>query len=174
MSDQTNRPKTMSQQPTQHFTIDDLSLHAGGEEGQGGTANAVMQTWFHLFRTAQIHAVDNQALQRPIATMAEMTNTLVPKEGRISFQAKDKALFVNGSKLRLSSDEYELAREIFQFFEERGIGGFSIEAPMNAGAVRGLLSASVNTPERKFEKREAAIKAANLPFRPNKPLGTGK
>ncbi|HEY8133392.1 MAG TPA: HD domain-containing phosphohydrolase [Thermoanaerobaculia bacterium] len=175
MSDETNRPKTSSQQPTQQFTIDNLSLHAGDEEpGQAGTANVVMQTWFQLFRTAQIHAVDNQALQRPIAAMVDMTNTLIPKEGRLSFQAKDKALFVNGTKLRLSSDEYELAREIFQFFEERGIGGFTIEAPMNTAAVRGLLNALVYTPERKFDKLEAAVKAANLPFRLNKPLGSGK
>src|SRR5437667_9125872 len=106
------------------FSIDGLSLRLGAEEAGQNAGNVVMQTWFHLFRTAQIHAVDNQALQKPIAAMVDMTNTLIPKEGRLSFQAKDKALFVNGTKLRLSSDEYELAREIFQFFEERGIGGF--------------------------------------------------
>src|SRR2546428_10930391 len=164
MSDETNRPKTMSQQPTQHFTIDDLSLHAGGEEVGGGTPNAVMQTWFQLFRTAQIHAIDNQALQRPVAAMVEMTNDLVPKEGRVALQAKDRALFVNGNKLRLSTDEYELAREIFTFFEERGIGGFAIEAPMDSEGVRKLLTALVYTPERRFEKLEAAAEAGRLPF----------
>jgi HD-GYP domain-containing protein (c-di-GMP phosphodiesterase class II) len=174
MSDETTRPKTMSQQPTQRVTIDDLSLHAGDEEavGQSGP-NLVMNVWFQLFRTAQIHAVDNQALQRPIAAMVEMTETLVPKEGRVSFQAKDNALFVNGAKLRLSTDEYELARAIFEFFEERDIGGFSIETPMDTAGVRALLTALVYTPERKYEKLEAAVKAANLPFRLNKPLGGG-
>ncbi len=176
MSDPTQRPKTMSQQPTQRVTIDNLSLRAGEDDAaaQAGGPNVVMHVWFQLFRTAQIHAIDNQALQRPIATMVEMTNTLVPKEGRLAFQAKDKALFVNGTKLRLSSDEYELAREIFQFFEERGIGGFTIEAPMNTEAVRALLGALVYMPERKFDKIDAAVKAAKLPFRLNKPLGTGK
>src|SRR5262249_5187076 len=99
---------------------------------------------------------------------------LVPREGRVALQAKDKALFVNGSKLRLSSDEYELARDVFTFFEERGIGGFAIEAPMDAAAVRKLLSALVYTPGRKFDKLEAAVKAANIPFRLHKPLGSGK
>jgi HD-GYP domain-containing protein (c-di-GMP phosphodiesterase class II) len=160
--------------PTKQFSIDGLSLKLGAEEQGASSGNIVMQTWFHLFRTAQIHAIDNQALQRPIAAMAEMTNTLVPQEGRIAFQAKDKALFVNGSKLRLTSDEYELAREVFTFFEERGIGGFAIEAPMDDAAVRRLLSALIYTPDRGFEKLEAAVKAANIPFRLNKPLGTGK
>lgn len=160
--------------PTKQFSIDGLSLKLGAEDQTQTAGNIVMQTWFQLFRTAQIHAVDNQALQRPIAAMAEMTNTLVPKEGRVALQAKDKALFVNGNKLRLTSDEYELAREVFTFFEERGIGGFSIEAPMDAAAVRKLLSALIYTPERKFDKLEAAIKAANIPFRLNKPLGGGK
>src|SRR5581483_5917576 len=162
-------------EPPKHVSIDDLSLRAGGEEptGEGGP-NAVMHTWFQLFRTAQIHAIDNQALQRPIAMMVEMTNTLVPKEGRISFQAKDKALFVNGTKLRLSSDEYDLARDIFQFFEERGIGGFTIEGVMDTAAVRSLLSALVYTPDRRFDRLDAAVKSARLPFRLNKPLGSGK
>ena len=160
--------------PTKQFSIDGLSLNLDAEDQGAGSGNIVMQMWFQLFRTAQIHAIDNQALQRPIAAMADMTNTLVPREGRIAFQAKDKALFVNGSKLRLTSDEYELAREVFTFFEERGIGGFAIEAPMDAEAIRRLLSALVYTPERRYEKLEAAVKAANIPFRLNKPLGTGK
>ena len=106
--------------------------------------------------------------------MVEMTNDLVPKEGRVALQAKDRALFVNGNKLRLSTDEYELAREIFTFFEERGIGGFAIEAPMDSEGVRKLLTALVYTPERRFEKLEAAVKAASIPFRLNKPLGVKK
>jgi len=168
MSDETARP-------TQKVTIDNLSLRAGGDEVAVATGpNVVMHTWFHLFRTAMIHAIDNQALQRPISAMAEMTQTLVNREGRVSFQAKDKSLFVNGEKLRLSSDEYELASEIFEFFEERGIGGFSIEGALDAKAVRSLLSALVYTNERQFEKLESAIKSASLPFRLNKPMGAGK
>jgi len=160
---------------TQKMNIDDLSLHAGGDDIAAVKGpNAVMHTWFQLFRTAMIHAIDNQALQKPIASMVEMTETLVPREGRVSFQAKDKSLFVNGTKLRLSTDEYELAREIFEFFEERGIGGFSIDGGMDTAAVRALLSALIYTNEREFGKLEAAVKAAGIPFRLNKPMGTGK
>jgi HD-GYP domain-containing protein (c-di-GMP phosphodiesterase class II) len=138
------------------------------ETAPENSPNVVMHTWFHLFRTAQIHAIDNQALQRPIAAMVEMTNTLLPREGRISFQAKDQSLFVNGAKLRLSTEEYELAHDIFGFFEERGISGFILEGPKNTESVRALLSALVYGSERKFEKLDAAIKAANLPLRLHK------
>jgi len=164
----------MSEESKQ-FTIDGLSLRLGQDEaGQQSSGNIVMHTWFQLFRTAQIHAIDNQALQRPVAAMVEMTNTLVPKEGRVALQAKDNALFVNGNKLRLTAEEYELAKEIFSFFEERGIGGFAIEAPLDTAAIRKLLAALVYTSDRKYDKLEAAIKAANIPFRLNKPLGGGK
>ena len=140
----TDPTKTQSQQPTQRVTIDDLALR-GAEDvlGEGGGPNAVMHTWFQLFRTAQIHAIDNQALQRPIVAMVEMTNDVVPREGHVSFQAKDKSIFVNGAKLRLSTDEYELAGAVFDFFEERGIGGFFIDKPMDAEAVRKLLAVLV-------------------------------
>lgn len=158
---------------TQKMNIDDLSLHAGGDDPAVKGPNAVMHTWFQLFRTAMIHAIDNQALQKPIQAMVDMTQTLVPREGRVSFQSKDKSLYVNGTKLRLSSDEYELAREIFDFFEERGIGGFSIDGGMDVAAVRTLLHALVYTNEREFVKLESAVKSAGIPFRLNKPMGSG-
>src|SRR6266849_1333924 len=108
----TDPTKTQSQQPTQRVTIDDLAIR-GADNALGEGPNAVMHTWFQLFRTAQIHAIDNQALQRPIVAMVEMTNDVVPREGHVSFQAKDKSIFVNGTKLRLSTDEYELAGAVF-------------------------------------------------------------
>jgi len=152
-------------------TIDDVT--ARGPAGDA-PANAVMQVWFQLFRTASIHAIDNQALQRPVEAMAEMTRALVPREGRVSLQAKDNALFVNGTKLRMSGDEWKLARDIFEFFDQRGIGGFTIEAPMDANAVRELLQALIYTPERRFDRLDAAMKAANIPFRLHPPLAAGK
>jgi HD-GYP domain-containing protein (c-di-GMP phosphodiesterase class II) len=171
----TDPTKTQSQQPTQRVTIDDLAIR-GADNALGEGPNAVMHTWFQLFRTAQIHAIDNQALQRPIVAMVEMTNDVVPREGHVSFQAKDKSIFVNGTKLRLSTDEYELAGAVFDFFEERGMGGFTINKPMDADAVRKLLAVLVYSPpaDRKFEKLDAALKAAGIPFRLNKPLGAAK
>ncbi|HEY6843696.1 MAG TPA: hypothetical protein VI391_05965, partial [Thermoanaerobaculia bacterium] len=70
--------------PTKPFSIEGLSLRLGEEEAASSQGNQVMQLWFQLFRTAQIHQLDNQALQRPIAAWVEMTNTLVPKEGRVA------------------------------------------------------------------------------------------
>ncbi len=143
-------------------------------DSAGGGPNAVMHAWFQLFRTAQIHAIDNQALQRPIVTMVEMTRAIVPKEGRVSLQSKDKDLLVNGTKLRLSNEEQALAREVVAFFEERGIGGFTIEAPLDAAAVRALLAAMVYTQERNYERLESAIKGARIPLRLNRPMAAAK
>lgn len=164
------------QQPTQRFTIDALSLTTADSAGQFSGPNAVMHVWFQLFRTAQIHALENQALQRPIAAMVEMTATLVPREGRISFQAKDKSLFVNSTKLRLSTDEFALAKDVFNFLEERGIGGFAIDAPLAEPAIRKLLTIMVYAPpaERKFEKIDAALKASGIAFKVNKAMGVGR
>jgi len=153
--------------PKPPVTIDDLAPHGAAEV----PPNAVMQIWFQLFRTASIHAIDNQALQRPVEAMVEMTRALVPREGRVSLQAQDSALFVNGTKLRMSGDEWKLAGETFEFFEQRGMGGFTIEAPMDADAVRALLQALVYTPERRFDRLEAAVREANVPFRLHRPPG---
>ena len=156
-------------------TIDWLGLQ--GDDGSAQTGpNLVLHHWFQLFRTAQIHTLDNEALQRPIAAMAELTATMIPRDGPISFQAKDRSLFVNATKLHLSSEEFELAKQVFEFFEERGIGGFEIDAPLTTDAIAKLLNILIYAPpaERRLERIGAALKAAAIPFKVNKPLGGGK
>jgi HD-GYP domain-containing protein (c-di-GMP phosphodiesterase class II) len=160
---------------TTRVTIDDLGLttSAGGGDLRGG-ANAFLYAWFQLFKTAQIHSIENQALAKPIQNFVDSSGRIVAQEGRVSFQAKDKALFQNSVKLKLSSDEYELAYDIFQFFEERGLGGFVIDGGLGADDVRQILRVLVYAPqsERKFAPIDAALRAAGLAFRVNKTLGT--
>jgi HD-GYP domain-containing protein (c-di-GMP phosphodiesterase class II) len=145
-----------------HVHLDDArSLH-------GAT---FVQAWFQLIRIAQLHAVDNQALQRPIQALADLT------AGRqISFQVKEGAPFVNGTRVRLSNEEYELAHAIVVFLKERGMGGFTIEGPLTAESVRRLLAVLVYAPpaERTYEKIESALTAHSLPFRIHRPLAGGK
>lgn len=152
-----------------HVTIDDLALHSG-DGGRPIGPNEVMYVWFQLFRTAQIHAIDNHALQRPIDAMVDLTERMVALEGRVSLQAKDRALFVNGQKLKLSDDEYEAAFDIFDFFEQRGMGGFVIESALEDADVRAVLNIFVYAPasERTFAKIDAALRASDLRFRINK------
>ncbi len=133
--------------------------------------NALVHAWFQLTRIAQIHAIDNQALQRPIQALADLTSSITGSESQLSFQMKDGALFVNGAKVKLSSEEYELAHNIFVFLKERGMGGFTIEAALNADTVRELLMILIYAPpaERTYERIEAALTARGLPFRINRP-----
>ena len=117
----------MTEPTTSRMTIDALALHMADSAGAELGPNAVMYTFFQLFKTAQIHAIDNQALLRPIQTMIDLTSSMVSREGRVSFQAKDRAIFVNSAKLKLSTDEYELANGIFDFFDRcDGVGTSSI------------------------------------------------
>lgn len=156
--------------PTQPISGGEDALSAAAGEAMQ-SLNAVLYAWFQLFKTAQIHAIDNQALHRPIEVMANLTASLA-SDRRLSFQAQDQAIFVNGTKLKLSTDEYTLAGSIFEFFEERGMGGFTIDAPLTPDAIRRLLSFMVYAPaaERRFDKLESAIKAAGIPFHLNKPF----
>ncbi len=168
-------PRTQSE-PTQRMTIDTLALQMADAGAAEQGPNAVMYAFFQLFKTAQIHAIENQALQRPIQSMIDLTSSIVAREGRVSFQTKDRAIFVNSAKLKLSTDEYELANGIFDFFEERGMGGFVVDGALSGDAIRKLLHILVYAPtsERKFDRLDAALKSSGLPFRINKPLGTGK
>jgi HD-GYP domain-containing protein (c-di-GMP phosphodiesterase class II) len=173
-----SNPQDKSQQleePSQRLTIDELGLTAevDGQDTDLGPKGFVF-VWFQLFRTAQIHAIDNQALQRPVQNFIDSVSHILSTDGSLSFQSKDGTLFLNSVKLALSTDEYnEAAEPIFDFFEERGMGGFRIESQFNVESVHQLLRIFVYAPaaERKLPTIQSALQAAGLPFRINKPLG---
>ncbi|HEV8255162.1 MAG TPA: HD domain-containing phosphohydrolase [Vicinamibacteria bacterium] len=171
-------PGTTASRPTvtQRLTIDSLKLAGAGSEAAARGPNAFFHVFFQLFKTAQIHGIDNQALQRPIQTFITISGEILSREGRISFQAADRQLFQNSVKLRVSTEEFELAFDTFEFFEERGIGGFVLDGSLDVEAVRRLLQTLVYAPpgERKFAALDAALRAAGLPFRINKTLGVGR
>lgn len=162
---------------TKRTTIDELRLTVGGEgpaKVEGPTA--FMHAFFQLFKTAQIHSIDNQALIRPIKNFIDVSSALLSREGRISYQSKDRALFLNGVKLKVSSEEYELAYDTFEFLDERGMGGFSMEGSLDVAGVHRLLEILVYAPaaRRKLAVLVAELREAGLPFRVNKTLGAGK
>lgn len=158
------------------FTIDELSLTTGPvvEAGEGAPRDFFF-AWFQLFRTAQIHALGNRALEEPIRRFSRMTRELVAREGHVSLQAKDRAIFFNSVKIKLSSEDFELASYIFELFDRLKMGGFLIEEAMNPEQVRQLLRVMVYAPpvERTFERIRARLAEKNLPVRVNRTLTTG-
>jgi HD-GYP domain-containing protein (c-di-GMP phosphodiesterase class II) len=177
-----NRPTapgaTIGSRPTatQRVSIDSLKLAGAGTESAARGPNAFLHVFFQLYKTAQIHGIDNQALQRPIQSFIAVSGEILSREGRISFQAADRQLFQNSVKLRVSTEEYELAHDTFEFFDERGMGGFVLDGPFDVAGVRRLLQILVYAPpaERKFAALDAALRAAGLPFRVNKSLTVGR
>lgn len=156
-------------------TIDELGLTAAaGDEAKTLGPREFLFAWFQLFRTAQIHAIDNRAVRRPVENFIEVSKQMLEREGSVSFQAKDGTLFINSMKMKLSSEEYyEVAGPIFEFCQQRGMGGFVLEGELDSEAVLLLLRIFVYElePENAFGKIQSALQAAQLPLRINKPLG---
>lgn len=162
--------------PAKTLTIDQLGLTAAQEvvaADQG--PNSMLYAWFQLFKTAQIHAIENQALHRPVQNFITVANRILSQEGKVSLQSKDRAIFINSQKLKLTSEEYELAYGVSEFFEERGMGGFTIDGSFDVAAVHRLLRIMVydTTQPRKRERLQAALAAEQVPMRINKTLGIG-
>ncbi len=174
MSDE--KPETA--QGTRSITLDDMNLGASPEsDAESSGPRSFLFAWFQLFKTAQIHAIENRALEAPVKKFVDVTSKIVAREGAASFQAKDGTLFLNSVKLNLSTDEYyEIAESVFDFFEDRGMGGFVVEGAFDAERVLELLRILVYAPhaERSHKKIQERLEAANLPFRVNQTLGVRK
>jgi HD-GYP domain-containing protein (c-di-GMP phosphodiesterase class II) len=133
--------------------------------------NAILFAFYQLFKTAQMHAIDNQALIRPIQTMFELSTAVFKRDGRVSLQMGDRVLFLNGTRLKVSTEEYEFANRVFEFFREHGMAGFDIDAALTPDSIRKVLQILVYAPpqDRTFEKIDAALKAAQIGFNVIKP-----
>jgi HD-GYP domain-containing protein (c-di-GMP phosphodiesterase class II) len=160
-------------EPTLRTSLEDLALATAAGAEKANPANQLFSAWFQLFRTAQIHALENQATRRAIHRFAQAAGRVVAKEGYASLQARDQTLFLNQVKLKLSSEEYELASDVFAFFADRGMGGFSIEGALDDEGVRRLLQVLVYAPpaERAFERLKGRLRQTGLPVQVNRPLG---
>jgi HD-GYP domain-containing protein (c-di-GMP phosphodiesterase class II) len=157
LSDPTEKRPTLSQPLP--LPIADADVFSKGP-------NAILFAFYQLFKTAQMHAIDNQALLRPIQTMFELSSAIFKRDGRVSLQMGDRVLFLNGVRLKLSTEEYEFANRVFELFRERGMAGFDIDAALTPDSIRKVLQILVYAapPERTFEKIDAALKAAQLGF----------
>jgi HD-GYP domain-containing protein (c-di-GMP phosphodiesterase class II) len=156
------------------LTIDDLGLTTVGGDSKEFGPRDFLFALFRLFRTAEIHALDNEALRRPAQNFMDLTSRIVLTDGTVSLQGKDGTLFVNSVKISLSTDEYyEVAEPLFEFLEERGMGGFVVEGPLTQEQLQALLRLLVYAPpaDRTFVQLQGKLAAAGLPVRINKPLG---
>ncbi|HUP48335.1 MAG TPA: HD domain-containing phosphohydrolase [Thermoanaerobaculia bacterium] len=140
-------------------------MNRAAGEARNVRGNTFVQAWFQLIRIAQLHAIDNDALQRPIRNLVDIT-AAAGAESQLSLQMKEGALLLNGARIRLSNEEYELVHTIATFLKGRGLGGFTIEGPLTAEAVRRLLSILIYAEpgDRTYAKIETALTAARLPF----------
>ncbi|MFQ5789010.1 MAG: HD-GYP domain-containing protein [Acidobacteriota bacterium] len=172
------RDHAEAQEPSCSLTIDELGLTSTVElEGKELGSKDFLFAWFQLFRTAQIHAIGNDALRRSVENFIAVSSGFLSREGAVSLQAKDGILFLNSAKLTLTSDEYHgTAEPLFDFFADRGIGGFVVEHPFDVETVRKLLQILVYSPpeELKFDRIQTKLIEAGVPFRINRPLGVRK
>ncbi|HET8645962.1 MAG TPA: hypothetical protein VFO85_10755, partial [Vicinamibacteria bacterium] len=65
--------------PTRRLSIDDLGLAAAPDAAAAESANAFLYAWFQLFKTAQIHSIDNQALGRPVQQFAGLVGRTIAR-----------------------------------------------------------------------------------------------
>jgi HD-GYP domain-containing protein (c-di-GMP phosphodiesterase class II) len=133
---------------------------------------AFFYAWFQLFRTAQIHALDNQAMRPPVRRFTDLMNHMVRQEGHASLQTRDGAVFFNSVKVRLGAEELHLSDDLFELFQRRGMGGFVVEGLLEENQVLRLVQILVCSPRGQLSvgQLNASLREAGLPIRVNRPL----
>lgn len=145
------------------ITLKYLTLKKDREELKD-EAISFFYRFFQLIKNAHFHKINNQALLTPINNFLDCLNELLLKENNINLEYKDNTLFYNKNRIRFNSEEFEYAKDIFKFFEERQIGGIAFKGNLKKEEIFKFLSIFVYSNIKEFEKIKLEIERENLPI----------
>ncbi len=145
------------------ITLKYLTLKKDGEELKD-EAISFFYRFFQLIKNAHFHKINNQALLTPIKNFLDCLNELLLKENNINLEYKDNTLFYNKNRIKFTSEEFEYAKDIFKFFEERQIEAILFKGSLRQEDIFKFLSIFVYSNLKDYEKIKAEIEKENLPL----------
>jgi len=140
------------------------SIKIKGEDLEKNEGIDFFYKFFQLIKNAYFHNINNVALKAPINNFEEILHKIISKEGFLTFQYKDNTLFFNNNRIKFSSEEFDYAKDVFKFFEERGIGKISFKFPLKEEEILKFLSIFVYSKIRDFNILKREIEKENLPI----------
>jgi len=99
-----------------------------------------LSTLYMLVRNVKLHPPDNEIFVKPLESLRDQINTIVAADGAFNLQAVETTCYLNGRQLRLEFNTLENIRYLTNEFQERGVGGFSVQRNVNVNELRDFVS----------------------------------
>jgi HD-GYP domain-containing protein (c-di-GMP phosphodiesterase class II) len=142
-----------------------------GNVSEGGgqkAARALVVALNSAIRAVRLYPVENAAVQKAIGELGNSAERVLDAEGQCAVRRAGDYLFVNGTRLRLTFDNYAAVASLLAMFREAGIGGIGLfERPQPRAWV--VLLSFLQSPPVEYPEEErlaqfaARLEAANVP-----------
>ena len=138
----------------------------------------LINQFFILLKTAQIHDSGNIALSQPVDNLLVIIRGLRSEIGEdVSIQVRDDYIFVNEMKLKMDLEGFISFIAIIEEFKKRQMGGIEFKAEVNGSDLRKFACAMVHLDTKQtspFDMLNQELKRQGIPGIEIEPLETQK
>lgn len=122
-------------------------------QGEGGSLAELVrelglrfvQQFTGLLRLARMHALDNEAFNKPVADFASLIAELAGVLGAIHVVAVEDQVYVNDVRMRLPHEE---GGTLSQLLKRHNVGGISFHSRLDEPQIRGMVACFSEAPAR--------------------------
>jgi hypothetical protein len=121
-------------------------------------SRGVLNSTFVLCRLAMMHSLNNEAFNKPLASMVHTVNTLVSRGGYFSLKLSGDSFFVNNNMIRLDSASFASAEYLVEVFRRLAVGSITATAPIDGpGLIQFVEALRQAELSRDAEERQQAL-----------------
>ena len=105
---------------------------AGGDSFVRRAGRNLIFSMYGALRAVKLYPVENAAVQKAIAELANQARELQTSEGELELRMSGEFIFVNETRLRLDLDNFASFSHLLSLFRAAGIGTFTISGEAGA------------------------------------------
>jgi hypothetical protein len=108
-------------------------------------ARGALNTTFALFRLTTMHALNNEAFEKPLQTLERVIEAYRSGGGSYALRRRGDSFFVNNTMIKLDSTSYTAAEYLGPVWEALGIGAINAIGRVGTEHIREMLADVVET-----------------------------
>jgi HD-GYP domain-containing protein (c-di-GMP phosphodiesterase class II) len=120
----------------------------------------LLSSLYMLMRSVKMYDPENDVFDKPLATLQDVINQIVAKDGRLELQGVKDTFYLNNMLIRMDVSALESVRFLIAEFQAKDVGGFSLVRPVSPQELRNFIW--IFSKEQSDQPEEDGVKGRKL------------
>jgi len=123
----------------------------------------MISSLYMLVRSVKLYDPENAIFIKPLEVLKDTINTIIASDNQLVLQAMAESFYLNNMLVKTDLNSLDNVRQLVAEFQERGVGGFVLQHPINIDELRNFVWIfSTNTEEEAGEEGLSSRKLVNI------------